>query len=246
MVLADCEQSWCGHGTSSDVEQEDTADVVREVYADGEFSGSVNQRNHSPQQTRNEEVVGKNREPAACLRLRVEEVRQGEYHSRQERQKDAVGPNEACALHDISPEEKLLGGGLDRGKNQCDRDEEDEAREVGIEGEAVGVEEVLSQPTYQAEWHEPRHEPVTDTVPAYLLPRRDQCQGMTTVDEGDGDENPAEKEREPHHDHQEAPHGTEPGEIRPTERRETLLSVKRERHERASDAADNQPRNEYD
>ena len=44
MVLADCEQSRCGHGTSSDVEQEYAADIVREVCADGEFSGSVNQR----------------------------------------------------------------------------------------------------------------------------------------------------------------------------------------------------------
>jgi hypothetical protein len=64
VVLADCEQSRCGHGTSSDVKQEYAANVVREVYADDEFSGSVNQQNHSPQQTRNEEVVGKDCEPA--------------------------------------------------------------------------------------------------------------------------------------------------------------------------------------
>ena len=80
MILADCEQSRCGHSTSSYVEQEYAADVVRGVYADGEFSGSVNQRDHSPQQTRNEEVVGKDRQPATRDRLRVAKVRQREDH----------------------------------------------------------------------------------------------------------------------------------------------------------------------
>ncbi len=71
MELADCEQSRCGHGASGYVEQEYANDVVREVCADGEFSGSVNQRDHGPQQTCSEEVVGKDREPAACDRLWV-------------------------------------------------------------------------------------------------------------------------------------------------------------------------------
>ncbi|BAZ48729.1 hypothetical protein NIES4103_13380 [Nostoc sp. NIES-4103] len=73
-------------------------------------------------------------------------MRQGKDHSRHDRQKDTVTPNQACTLHNVSAKEKLLGGGLDRGENQCDRHKERERFEVGVEGEAIGVEEVLPQP----------------------------------------------------------------------------------------------------
>ncbi len=209
MELAECEQSRCGRGGSRCVEREKADDVVGEVYADSEFSGSVNQRDHGPQQTRNEEVVREDREPAACAHLRVEEVRHGKYHGCHERQKNAVGRDQARALHDVPAKEKLLGGRLDRGEDQRDRHEERERLEVGVEGEAIGVEEVLSQHTYQTQRNGPRHKPLSNAPPAYLLPRRDERQGMTTVDEGDGEECPAEKTRETRHDHQEVAKGTE-------------------------------------
>ena len=94
------------------------------MYADSEFSGSVDQRDHSPHQPRNEEVGDQDRKPAACARLRVKEVRQGEYRGWHDRQKNAVAPDKARTLHNVSAKEKLLGGGLDGGKNQCDWDEE--------------------------------------------------------------------------------------------------------------------------
>ncbi len=207
MVLAECEQGWRGHDGSGCVNHEYAANVVREVYANGKLSGSVNQRDYSPQQTRNEEVAEKDREPTARDRLGVSEVRQGEDHGWQDRQKDAVSPNNARALHDVSAKEKLFSGGLDRGENQCDRHEAHECREVGVEGEGVRVEEVLSQPTDQGEWHEPRHKPVTDTPPANLFPRRNQRSGVAAVDKGNGDENPREEKRETCHNKQELPKG---------------------------------------
>lgn len=238
MVFADCEQSWCGHNASSDIEQEYAADVVGEVCADGEFGGPVNQRNYSPHQTRAEEVGAEYRESAARDRLRVEEVRQGEYRGSCDRQKDAISPNNARALHDVAAKEQLLGGGPDRGENQCDRDEERERCEVGVEGEGVGIEEVLSQPTDRAERHEPRHKSVTDTPPAYLLPRRDQRLEGAAVDEGDSEENSRQEERKTRHDIEEVPDGAERSVIR--------LTAERERDEEAGDRPDNQPRKEDD
>lgn len=169
MELADCEQSRCVSGVSGYAHQEIAADVVREVYADGEFGGSVNQRNHGPHQIRNEEVVEEDREPAARDRLRVEQVRQGEYHGWHECQKDAVRPNNARVLHDVSAKEKLLCSGLDRSDNQCDRDKERECCKVKVKREGVGIEELLSQSSNQPEWHELRHKPMTDTPPANLF-----------------------------------------------------------------------------
>jgi len=76
-------------------------------------------------------------------------VRQGEYHGRHDRQKNAVGRDHARPLHDVPAIEKLLSGGLDRGEDQRDRHEARERRQVGVEGKGVGVEEVLSQHAYQ-------------------------------------------------------------------------------------------------
>lgn len=246
MEFADCEQNRCVQDASGYVEQEYAADVVREVYADGEFGGAVNQRNHSLQQTRNEEVVEEDREPTARARLRVEQVRQGEDHGWHQRQKDAVRPNNTRALHDVSTKEKLLCGGLDRSENQCDRHEERERCEVKVKREGVGIEEVLSQPSDQPEWHEPRHKPVTDTPPTYPLPRRDQRSGVATVNEGDGDQDSHEEERKNCRDRNEAPHGTECGVIQPTERRQPLLTTKQERDAGGGDAADHKPHKEDD
>ena len=208
------------------------------MYADGKLSGSVNQRDYSPQQTWNEEVGDEDREPAACAHLRVEEMRQGKYHGWHDRQKDAVCPNNARALDDVSAKEKLLGSGLNRGENQCQRDEEHKRREVGGKGEGVGVEEVLSQHTDQADWHEPRYKPLSDTPPVDLLLRRDQRPEGAAVDEGDGEENPRQEERKTRHDVQEASYGTERGVIR--------LTAERERDEDAGDRPDDQPREEND
>jgi hypothetical protein len=108
VVLADCEQGWRGHDGSGCVDHEYAADIVREVYTDGEFSSSVHQRDHGPQQTWNEEVGEEYREPTARDRLRVSEVRQGKYHGWHDRQKHAVRPDQARALHDVSAKEKFF------------------------------------------------------------------------------------------------------------------------------------------
>jgi hypothetical protein len=84
---------------------------------------------------------------------------------------------------------------------------------------------LLSQHTYQTRWNGPRHKPLTDATPAYLLPRRDERQGMTAVDKGNGDENPREEKWETYHNKQELPEMTKHVVIR--------LAAKRERDEYA-------------
>ncbi len=165
-------------------------------------------------------------------------MRQGEDHGRHDRQKDAVGPDHARALHDVSAKEKLLRGRLDRSEDQCQWHEERERRQVEVEGKGVGVEEVLSQRAYQTRWNGPRHKPLTDATPIDPLPRRHQRPGVAAVDTGNGDENPREEERETHHNKQELPERTKHGVIR--------LAAERERDEYAGTSPDHQPRKEDD
>ncbi len=117
MVLADREQRWRGRDASGCVDQEKEADVVREVRAGGEFGRSLHQRDDHPQQSSANKVAKEHLEPTARDRLRVAEVRQGEDHRRHKRQKDAVAPDAARALHDVAAKEQLFGGGLDRGED---------------------------------------------------------------------------------------------------------------------------------
>jgi hypothetical protein len=109
-------------------------------------------------------------------------VRQHEQHPRGGREEQKIAGDQARPLHEVAPEEQLLGGGLDRGEDERQEGERHEGREVRSEGERRGVDEELDEGR-QDNQHEQHAEARPHAAPVYGSPAGDEREGVPPVDQ---------------------------------------------------------------